>query len=193
MLADQGNLDSSGLPGGFVKSKRHLSASMLALCSACLVVSAISASPATAAERTKLSHGPVRDCVASDQYCGDWLEVDLASSYWPNYDNVSYRGTATLRNAKGKRIKIQHCSGDEEAYCQGSTFRDNDLFTDFGPMYFTPTNMKSGRYTLKLKLQRSGVWECSPRFHEVCRWQPGFKKTFTFRFKYKAHPPHLAR
>lgn len=151
------------------------------------------AEPANA-KPLKMEKARISWCTTDDKYCGGMLWVHLPWKYVPNEEANSW-AWGTLRNSKGKKVKMDifRATGDQD-WESGSTELNNATLYNWrgdleGPMWYLPTRMKKGTYTLTWKVKQAGIWDCSIHYQQVCEWDKGFTISKKVKFKYKPMPP----
>lgn len=117
-------------------------------------------------------------CYVGDPWCGGY--VWLTSKPARNADKVSIK----VYNARGKRTHLKQYELVD--YEEGSKS---------GPLWWLPTNIEAGTYTLAWKARTYGEaahWNCSIYYYDHCRWikaKPGKVKSGKTKLKLRAFAP----
>ncbi len=148
---------------------------------------AVSAAPAN---RVDIA-GP-DECYLGDRYCGGSAWVPLTKKTVNRLrGDADWFWWGTLRNAKGKKIKLQYFSAQRD-YPDNHRSDFDEFYatkTQEGPLWWFPTNLPKGRYTFTWRVKQNGIWDCSLQYYEVCKWKKGFDISGKKMFKYKPGKP----
>lgn len=135
------------------------------------------------------------DCYVGDKYCGGGVWVKLSAEQTSrikhNAGAVASSGYLTKR---GKRIKLQRydsniddMGGSGKHFGEATEFYRNKKTQ--GPLWWFPTGLKKGTYTLTWSVKQEGKWNCSLNHYDVCEWGGPVKWSGTTKVKVKGGKP----